>query len=209
MRTIAVFGATGRVGERFCAYAAAHGDSLRVLARDPSRVGAHGDNVVVVHGDVLDPDAVAQVVAGADAVVSTLGGGGTQDPGTALSQGMRHIVAAAEEAGARRLVAVGGAGVLDSPAGGLRNEQPTFPAVFQLITREHTAAWRALEGSTLDWTFVCPPDIVRGSRTGQYRVLPDFLPGGAKRISVEDVADFLLAQLGTREFVRRRVGVAY
>ena len=57
-------------------------------------------------------------------------------------------------------------------------------------------------------TLACTGDIVPGARTRAYRVLPDLMPEGGRRISVEDLADFLLAELVEPRFPRRRVGVA-
>jgi putative NADH-flavin reductase len=61
----------------------------------------------------------------------------------------------------------------------------------------------------LGWTMVCTGDILPGERTGVYRALPDVMPEGGRRISCEDLADFLLAELAAGQFIGRRVGLAY
>lgn len=150
-----------------------------------------------------------QTVAGVDAVVATLGGGTTAAPGEARSQGMRNIVAAMGRSGVRRIVALGGAGVLDAADGsGLRSERPTYPAVFRLVTAQHREAWDALRESALDWTLVCPPDIPDGDPAGHYRVVADTFPEGGKALTTGDLAAFMLKELSERHFVRRRVGIA-
>jgi putative NADH-flavin reductase len=55
---------------------------------------------------------------------------------------------------------------------------------------------------------VCTGDIEPGERTRVYRTAPDVMPEGGRRISVEDLADFLLAELGAGRYVRRRAGLA-
>jgi putative NADH-flavin reductase len=40
-------------------------------------------------------------------------------------------------------------------------------------------------------------------------VLADLMPEGGRRISIEDLADFILGELRAAAFVRRRVGLAY
>lgn len=205
---LALFGATGRTGRRVLGQAIAQGHSITALARDPSRLSG-SQSLQVVRGDVLDPVAVGRTVAGAEAVLATLGGGTTQEPGTARSEGMRVIVQAMVAHGVRRVVALGGAGVLDAvPGPGLRQEQPGYPAVFALVSREHRLAWEALAASDLDWTFVCPPDIPDGPPTGVYITSADVFPAnGTRTIPNGDVAAFMLAELVRRQFVARRVGI--
>jgi putative NADH-flavin reductase len=144
-------------------------------------------------------------------VVSALGGGSTAEPGTTRSTAARLVAEAMAARGTpdARFLAVAGGGILDSPAGGLRHDQPTFPAVFRAVSAEHRRVWEAVRDTTLAWTMVCTGDIEPGERTGDYRTLPDVMPEGARRISVEDVADFMLAELRDARFVRRRVGLGY
>jgi len=205
---IALFGATGRVGGRLLEYALAEGHTVRALVRDPAKLAPRA-GLTILAGDVLDPAAVRETITGTEAVLSGLGGAGLQDPGEAQSQGMRNIVAAMTALGVTRVLGVAGGGILDSPHGGLRHDQPTFPAVFKGVSDRHKAAWTAMRESDLDWTMVCTGDILPGERTGIYRWLDDQLPEGANRISVEDVAHFLLDEMTARRHVRRRVGLGY
>lgn len=205
---LAIFGSTGRVGRRLIEYATREGHTVRALARDPARLPA-GLNGNAVRGDVTDPAAVLATLEGCDAVLSALGGAGLANPGTAISGGMRNIVSAMEQAGVRRVLAVAGSGVLDDPRGGLRSEASDFPAIFAPITREHLGTWDALRGSALDWTLVCCPDLLDGELTRRFRVVTDALPPGGSSISVEDVAEFMLKQVSSAQYDRRRVGVAY
>lgn len=203
---LAVFGGTGRVGRRVIADAMAAGHAVRALVRDPARLAAP-NGLGIVTGDVTDPGAVLATVADADAVISTLGGGPLERPGTVLSDGMRHIVAAMAQAGGRRVLAVAGSGVLDDPAGGLRGDAPAFPSIYRAINAEHLGTWRALRESGLAWTLACCPDLVDGERTGRCRAQADQLPPEASRVTVGDVAEFLLTQLALTTFLQRRVGL--
>lgn len=205
---LALFGATGRVGGRFLQYALAEGHAVRALVRDPTKLAPRPGLEIRV-GDVLDLAAVADTVVGTDAVVSCLGGAGLDDPGEAQSQGMRNIVAAMRRHGVRRVLGVAGGGILDAPQGGLRHDQPAFPAMFKTVSDRHAEAWVAMRDSDLEWTMVATGDIVPGERTGTYRTQEDRLPEGARRISVEDVADLLLRELGERKHLRRRLGAGY
>lgn len=205
---LAVFGGTGRVGGRFIEYALAEGHTVKALARDAGKLTPR-PGLEVVQGDVLDATTVASVIAGADAVVSGLGGAGVEDPGEAQSQGMRNIVAGMQQHGVRRVLGVAGGGILNSTEGGLRHDQPTFPAVFKKVSSRHKEAWHAMRDSNLDWTMIATGDIVPGERTGVYRTLEEYLPEGGRRISVEDVADFLLRALRDGLHLQKRVGAGY
>jgi uncharacterized protein len=205
---LTIFGGTGRVGRRLLEYAARDGHSVRALVRDPATLPA-GLGGQAVLGDVTDPAAVLRALEGSEVALSALGGGGLQDPGTALSVGMRNIAAGMKRLGMRRVLAVAGGGILDSPHGGLRSEQPTFPKVFLPTNREHRGTWDALKDSGLDWTLICCPDIIEGELTRTYRLAADLMPEGGKKISVEDVAGFMLQQMTLTPYIRRRVGIAY
>lgn len=208
MSQLALFGATGRVGRRILAGALASGHAVRALVRDPQALPA-GPGLDVVLGDVLVLDDVRQALHGADGVLSTLGGGTTAAPGTARSQGMRNIVSAMEALGIERIVALGGAGVLDADSDtGLRSEREGYPERFKRVSAEHLSACRALQGSGLAWTFVGPPDIPDGDATGQYRVCADRFPAMGKALFTGDLAAFMLEELTARRFVGHRVGIA-
>jgi putative NADH-flavin reductase len=122
---------------------------------------------------------------------------------------MALICAAMRDGGARRVVGVGGGGILLAADGRLRQEQDRFPAVFKLVSGEHLRAWEAMQASGLDCTIAACPDIVPGERTGVYRTAVDAMPEGGKTISCEDVADFLLRAIADGAYIGQRVGVAY
>jgi uncharacterized protein len=158
---------------------------------------------------VLDASAVEELLEGAVAVIGAMGASSLAEPGDTLSRGMRNIVAGMRRHDVRRVAAVGGAGVLDSTEGGLRSEAPGYPEAFRAITREHAGIWAALRESGLDWTLACPPNLPDGDPTGRYCALKDRLPEGGREIRTGDVAAFMVDQLGSAEFSRARVGLAY
>jgi putative NADH-flavin reductase len=205
---IALFGATGRVGTRVLEYAIAEQYTVSVLVRDPAKLAARA-GLTIVAGDIHDLDAVRRAMSGARAVISTLGGAGLADPGTAQSQGMRNIITVMKELGVQRVLGVAGGGILDSIHGGLRHDQPGFPAMFKPVSDRHAEAWHAMRDSDREWTMVATGDIVPGERTGVYRTLENKLPAGSTSISVEDVADLLLKALRENLHLRTRVGAGY
>lgn len=72
--TVAVLGATGKVGGHYARGALDAGHSLRALARNVSKLAiADHASVTPIQGDAADPDDVAELVTGADVVVSCVG----------------------------------------------------------------------------------------------------------------------------------------
>jgi putative NADH-flavin reductase len=206
---LAIFGASGRTARRLVKYTLADGHDVNALVRDGSRLAITDPHLRVITGDILTEADVERALEEVDAVLSALGVANATQPGTLLSDGMRGIVHGREMRGIARVLAVANSGVLDADDGRLRRDQPEFPEMFQAITPEHESTWRALRESTCDWTLVCPPDLKEGARTGRVRARRDRLPAGGQEMSVEDLAAFMLAQLGSSEYSRTRGGLAY
>lgn len=110
---VVVTGANGLVGSRTCQVLTALGATVRAVVRRPGTApGGAGEEHV---GDFGDPVFAAEVVAGADAVVTTVHPMGS-DRETQHRVGVEGTVAlarAARDAGVRRLVHVSTAAVYD------------------------------------------------------------------------------------------------
>ena len=77
IKTIAVFGSTGKTGQFFIPAALERGYKVRALARNPNKIAAnlHGNkNLEVIKGDFEDVQAIQDTVQGANHVVSMAGG---------------------------------------------------------------------------------------------------------------------------------------
>ncbi|PJF33321.1 MAG: NmrA family transcriptional regulator, partial [Phototrophicales bacterium] len=109
---IAVFGGTGRTGQHIIEQAIEMGYEVNLLARTPSKVSVQNERIHIVQGDILDPDAVEQVIQGVDAVVSVLGPTENK-PTFTISRGTDNILTAMKKHDVRRLVISAGAGVRD------------------------------------------------------------------------------------------------
>ena len=117
---IAVAGGSGLLGSRLVAALIAQGREVRVLTRDRTHAAAAlGATTEIKEVDVRRPDGLAEVLQGADTVVSAfhgfLGGRG-EGPDEVDRQGNVNLVAAAQEAGsAVVLMSIMGASA-DTPA---------------------------------------------------------------------------------------------
>ncbi len=94
---LAILGSSGRIGSHVLTWALESGHDVRALARSPQSV-LSATGLTVVRGDATDGQAVADTVAGADAVMSALGPRGAKTPGL-LASAARNIVIAMDKAG--------------------------------------------------------------------------------------------------------------
>ncbi len=207
---VVLFGATGMIGSRLLKELISRGHKVTAVVRDPSR-GPSDPAVTTVTGDVLNPAAVAEVVKGADAVISSYAPP-PQSPET-IVDATKSLIAGLNQAGVKRFLEVGGAGSL-LVAPGLRLEDaPNFPAEYKAIAFAHTAALEVLRTADLDWTYLSPAAVIApGERIGKFRLgKDDFLTDekGNSQISAEDYAIALVDELENPKHIRQRFSIAY
>jgi putative NADH-flavin reductase len=195
---IVLFGPGGMVGSRIATELEQRGHDVTGASR------ASG-------ADVTDPDSVAGVAAGADAVVSAVS---ARTGEYTLADVARSLTDGVGRAGVRRLVVVGGAGSLEIAPGMRLVDTPDFPAEWKPEALDHADALEVYRGSkNLDWTFVSPAAYIHpGERTGHYRLGGDELlvdENGNSEISAEDYAIAIADLLEHDGHERERVSVAW
>ena len=210
---IVLFGATGMVGSRIAAEAAARGHTVTAVSRSGrAPEGVTGD-VTPAACDAADSARVADLVGNADVVASALVGprDGT-DPRDPLLQLYSGLMSGVRDGGAPRTVIVGGAGTLLVAPGTRLVDLPDFPDMYKPEALAHGAVLDALRADdTLPtWTYISPaPIIAPGERTGEFRlgVGDDILPD-AGQISAEDYAVAFVDELESGAHPRQRLSVA-
>lgn len=207
---IVLFGATGQTGRLLAERAVRAGHEVTAYARDPARMTVAHERLRVSRGDVLDAASVHRAIAGHDSVLSVLGSDARRPP-PVLSEGVRHILDGMDAHGVRRIVVLSAAGALSERAGffvgnvGLGLFRLVVPGVY----KEHRAMLEELGRRDLDWIAVRAVLLTNGPATGRYRVVHEGIPRGGFRISRSDVADFMIQQLTSDEFVRKMPAIAY
>jgi len=211
---IALFGASGMIGQRVLKEAVSRGHEVTAIVRDPSKITEKGPKVHAVKGDVLNTADVAKLVAGHDAVISAYSPMSTGSP-DALLTATRSLIAGMKQAGVKRLIAVGGAGGLEVAPGKKVIDLPDFPAAWKGIAQAHIDALKVYEteAGTLDWTNLSPAAMIEpGQRTGQFRTADNQLiadSAGNSKISAEDYAIALLNELEKPTHIKKRFTVGY
>jgi putative NADH-flavin reductase len=206
---LALFGATGRAGGAVLRQSRAAGYEIQALARSPGRLDRDDPCVAVTAGDVRDVAAAEQVVRGADAVVSAIGG--TRPANLAvLQKGTAGILTAMKRHGVRRLIVIQGFH-LPFPGDPHNLGRPAMRTMLYLWNRHLIAdTYRmaeVLKASELDWTLIRMPRLTAGPPSKGYRV-GHLALGPWSRVTTGQVGHFTLACLADGGFVREAPMIA-
>lgn len=208
---ITVFGATGMVGKRIVARALAMDYDVNAFGRNVEDLidkDHRDEHLTAIKGYVFDEPEVFKALKGVDAVVSVLGGS-SDGTDKSRSLGMKNILQQMEKAGVNRIIGLGGMGALNADDDHYVLDTPGYPQQYKIVGQEHLLAYLFLQASSLEWTFVCPPDIVDEDGNGQYITNADYLPEPDRGvIAAGDLAAFMLKEITNRKYVRHRVGIS-
>jgi putative NADH-flavin reductase len=206
---LAIFGSTGRTGTLITRQALGEGHQLKVLVRQPEKLGSIASQLTVVSGDIKDYSAVEAVVADSDVVMSTLSKWGQRED--TLTRGIANITEAMRRHGVRRIVTLTGAGML------VPEDQFTFNnRLMNFVVRVaapgvYQDAWQhyqILADSGLDWTVVRTPVMTKRPPRRNYR--SGYLNMGLlDRVSYSDVADFMLKLATSNQYLRQAPIISY
>lgn len=210
---IALFGASGTIGQRILREALARGYEVTALVRNPASLKVTDPRLSVREVNVLEPASVTQAVAGHDIVISAVGPAKNQTEEVVV-EAARSLLEGVARAEVPRLLVVGGAGSLEVAPGVRLMDTPDFPAAWKGIAQAHADALAVYQREIyLNWTYVSPAAFIEpGQRTGKYRVGTDQLLAdaeGKSYISAEDFAVAILDEVEHPRFDRQRFTVAY
>jgi putative NADH-flavin reductase len=211
---VALVGATGYVGSRVLSEALNRGHQVTAIVRSPEKLPQH-PQLSAARCDVSNEDAVAEVVAGHDAVISAFNPSRvSRDNNTPQIGAIRSLIAGMKKAGVKRLLVVGGAGSLEIAPGLQLVDTPDFPPIWKpgsLATREVLNILRSKQ--ELEWCFLSPSALLEpGQRTGRFRLGTDQLlidSTGQSKISLEDYAMAMIDELENPKHIRQRFTVGY
>jgi uncharacterized protein YbjT (DUF2867 family) len=195
---IVVIGGHGKVALQLAEVLAGRGDRVSSVFRNPDHfddVAATGAKPVRADIERLDTPALADLLAGQDAVVFSAGAGGGNPARTyAVDRDAAiRVIDAAAQAGVRRFVMVSyfGAG----PDHGVAQDDPFFP-----YAEAKAAADAHLRASDLDWTVLGPGRLTLEPATGRIAI------GEAKgQVSRADVALVVAAALADDSTIGRTI----
>ncbi len=206
---ITIFGATGMVGKQLVKQALYKGYFVKAFGRNVFTSNfTEDDHLQLLQGALFDEEQVLNAIEGSEAVLSVLGGAFDGKDQT-RSLGMKNIVAQMQKTSVKRIIAVGGLGVLNDANDELIMNSPDYPVQFLPVGKEHYKAYEHLKKSALDWTFVCPPDIINADVTGSYHTSATYPPvPNTMKINAGDLSMFMINELTKNEYIKQRVGIS-
>lgn len=202
MSTIALFGGSGRTGMRLLERLLEDGHDVRLLSR---REVEPRERLTVIIGDATDADAIAETVQSADVVMSALG----TDKQNVLSRFTPLVISAMQANGVTRILTVGTAGILQAhDSDNYRFETRESKRSMTTAAEDHARAYELLDASNLDYTIVCPTQLIEDASVGNVVITPDELgTQNSGPISRDDVAKLVLRAWKDGLYSRHRVGI--
>lgn len=208
---LTVFGATGQVGKRIVQQALNKGHYVTAFGRNVEELidqDNRNDHLIAQKGYLFDEKDVAKAIAKADVIISVLGGAADGSDKT-RSLGIKQIIAQMQKQGKKRIVALGGFGILNAEDNTLLLHAEDYPKAYLPVGLEHLAAFEMLLDSALDWTFFCPADIHDKAETGIFITSVNYAPDpNHYRINAGDLAMAILQTATTNTHIRERVGIS-
>ena len=201
---LSILGASGFVGKVVTARALDDGHEVTVLARTPEKLGDLRGRVTVVEGNLFDPESIRAAMEGADAVLSCAGPQmkGDYRP-EQYGKAMNDVVAAMKDQGVERIITLGGAGTIRVEGEDVEVTRKILRFVLGLIgpriVKGKQLEYDVLNQSDLAWTVIRPPMISKAKPAGKLLTSANRLLG--QKVDVEDLADFMLEQIESTDWV--------
>jgi putative NADH-flavin reductase len=207
--TVTIFGSTGVVGKQLITHCLAKGWHVKAFGRNVEPMmddEMRNEKFEVIKGYVFDEKEVRRAVEGSDAILSALGGAfdGTDK---ARSLGIKNIVGQMEATGVKRIVALGGMGVLQNEDGKYLLDAEDYPEEYKPVGREHLQAYLFLKASACSWTFICSPDILAKDADNHFKAVSEHA-GPGNSINAGNLALFMVQELELNQFLFQRVGIS-
>lgn len=201
---IAIIGATGYAGSKILEEALKRGHKVTAIARHTDKLPEH-ENLTAVVADANNPDELAKVLSGHEAVISAVRYNEVE--------GRKHLETA-KKAGVKRFLVSGSAASLEVAPGKLYLDAPDFPAEYLVAAAAGVDFYDVIKDEKdLDWSYLAPSkEFVPGDATGNYRIGHDQIlldENGRSWITLGDLAVEMLNETENPQHIRERITVGY
>lgn len=178
---IVVFGASGNIGKSIVKEALSRGHQVTGVSRSPDKFSYKEENFIGVKGNPTDLESVKEIIKGADAIISAVGGRDAKTPEeTAMNQTAIALTKALEAQGADgpQVVIIGGGMTMQGSQEAMIKAMPPQAgegSPMRALFLGHWVAYETFQASNINWTFLAPPMNIMGfrggkdERTGTYR----------------------------------------
>lgn len=205
---IIIFGATGTVGIEIVKKALKNGDEVTAFVRNPEKMqNINHHNFKIFKGNVLNVNDVENALQDQEAVLCALGDGKV---GKIRASGTKNIIDAMNKTGLKRLICQTTLGMGES-YGNLNFiwKHIMFGILLKKAFQDHQIQEKHILNSRLDYTIIRPSALTDSEITNQYKIGFD---GKFKKLTLKiartEVADFMLQQLKTNEYLKNTVSIS-
>jgi putative NADH-flavin reductase len=208
MKTIALFGSTGKAGKILLNKLLAKEYNIRVLVRTPAKLKRNHPHLSVIQGDILDASKVLQTLEKSDVIINVIGHV-KNCPADLQTRATENILSGMRKQGITRLIDLTGGGVKvqgDNP--GLIDR---FIVFIMRNLAGNSARNRLLDGenhvalisrSALEWTIVRAPVLLPGKAKGRTTIgMVGHIPGYS--LTFEDLTNQIINILEDKSFVHQ------
>jgi putative NADH-flavin reductase len=213
---ILLIGATGNIGQCILKEALDKGYTVTAAQRNPELLKVEDPNLKVIKGDLLDETALPALLNEKDVIISAI------SPLLGLSpaefkKANQNLIAALHGRTDKRVIIVGGAGNTEiTPGIKVMHDAAVMaqlPEEWKPAILIHGEVLGLYKNSGLNWTYFSPAmKIEPGERTGKYRLGTTnmiFDGNGESKISREDYAVALVAEIENKQFLRQQFSIGY
>jgi putative NADH-flavin reductase len=204
---IVIFGASGKTGTLMVNQALELGHHVTAYIRRANSLEIKHPNLKIIIGNLNDTEKLKEAITGADACLSTLGGGSLTKHAPEIMNGIDKIISIMEQLKVNRFIYLSSVGVGESRS---YMAQPIRFIVCDLLLRvpfaDHNTNEQRLAKSKLQFTLVRPGSLTDGPKTGNLKHGSEriVMKGNAK-ISRANVASFMIEQVTNSTYVHKGV----
>jgi putative NADH-flavin reductase len=217
MKKIFLLGATGSSGYEILKRLTKAKYEIKVLARDPARLElseidqTKENQIEVIQGGIFELSKLKKHFKECGIIISSLGTGTDNSYTEIYSEGGKNILTAMRVTGVKKLITIT-SGLIDLSDPSTDNFflnriiRPNFNKIYYDQTR-----WETILDLTddIDWICVRPTYLTNKKFTGQYRVQDKHCPKAGRKISRADLADFIVRQINSDEYIHKKPVLAY
>ncbi|MFH0991149.1 MAG: NAD(P)H-binding protein [bacterium] len=211
MKQITIFGASGKLGRKCIADAITRGFHVKAPTRTPIPFPGMIESLEAIQTTFDDSESLRSVIRDSQGVIIALGPRSSNAPAIFASL-TTNIIRAMEAEGVQRLVCVTGAMIGDLPV----RRTKFFQRLTNFINshapelaKDRTEQEHVIQRSSLDWTIVKPPRLTDSPVSGKVKAAPDLEVGLLSKISRKDLAQYILNELESPNYIRQAVVVHY
>ena len=207
---ISILGSTGQVGKAVIKEALNLGYQVKVLARDPEKLGELKEKVKIVKGDLLDESSVEKAFEGSEAIINVSGAVKEPEQLQKFQKIAKILVDKMKQEGITRLINISLA-VISLPLEKLDFKRKALRVLVNLFFKQKKLIQEAVMNIVLNekdiaWTFVRPAFFSNKAGTGKVLADDKKMPGTT--IMLEDLGKFMVEQITSTQWIKKAPLVA-